>query len=76
MAGLEIPGEYDFAALDRIKGMHCDWRQLLRRSSADLHPLTAFTDAERHFELAGMNVQNVKVIHRLRREGARAFAHA
>jgi hypothetical protein len=76
MERLGISGGYDFTALDRIEGMHLDWRQLFDNPGPIYsHLLGKSFDAERHFELAGMNVQNAKLIHQLRREGARALAH-
>lgn len=77
MARLQIRGDYDFKALDRIKGMHCDWQQLF----TDPAPIYEFLlqrpfDEERHAELKGMNIQNAALIHQLQTGGTRAFAHA
>ena len=76
MVALKVPGSYDFAALDRIEGMHCDWRQLFDDPAPIYqHLLGKPFDAERHFELAAMNVQNERLIRQLRAGGAHAFAH-
>lgn len=79
MASLGIAGDYDFRALDRINGNHCDWRELF----TDPEPIYTYLlgkpfDAERHHELVGMNMQNDRVIgaiRRMQRETARASAH-
>lgn len=80
MANLRIAGDYDFRALDRIEGRHCDWRELFTDpGSIYTYLLGKAFDAERHRELVGMNVQNDRVIgaiQRRQRENARAFAHA
>jgi hypothetical protein len=77
MRRLGIAGSYDFTALKRIEGLHCDWRQLFSNPEPIYtHLLGKPFDAERHAELKSMNVQNERAIEQIRREGARALAHA
>lgn len=77
MAQLRIRGDYDFAALDRVEGRHCDWQQLFDDPAPIYEYLLRLPfDAERHDELRGMNVQNSRLIQELQSGGARAFAHA
>lgn len=77
MDRLQIRGSYDFAALDRVEGRHYDWQQLFEDPAPIYEYLlrSAF-DAERHEELCGMNVQNIRLIRKLQTGGTRAFAHA
>lgn len=67
---------YDFAALDRIDGLHCHWRTLFT------DPARIFTyllgkpfDAERHRELVSLNIQNLTLINQLREDQRVALAH-
>lgn len=77
MANLGIRGNYDFKALDRIKGWHCDWQQVFENPAPIYEFLLRYPfDAERHEELKGMNVQNTRLIRQLQTGGTRAFAHA
>jgi hypothetical protein len=67
MRKLKLPGDYNFEALDRIEGMHCDWCDLFVNPA----PIYEFLlqkafDAERHAELARLNIQNVALISRIR----------
>jgi hypothetical protein len=74
MRKLRIEGAYDFAAMDRIEGMHCDWRKVF----TDPEPIYTFLlnrkfDRERHAELINLNVQNAILIRKLQ-EREVAFA--
>lgn len=76
MERLGIRGSYDFAALDQVQGRHYDWRQLFEDPAPIYEYLLRYPfDAERHAELTGLNVQNMRLIHMLQMGGARAFAH-
>ena len=66
MQKLGIKGDYDFAALDRIKGMHCHWRKVFTEPALIYEYLLERPfDAERHAELVGLNIQNTALIERL-----------
>jgi hypothetical protein len=67
MQKLGIRGDYDFTALDRIQGMHCHWRKVFTEPALIYEYLLERPfDAERHAELAALNVQNTELIQRLR----------
>ena len=67
MQKLGIKGDYDFAALDRIQGMHCHWRKIFTEPALIYEYLLEKPfDAERHAELTGLNIQNTELIERLR----------
>lgn len=68
MEKLKISGDYDFTALDRVKGMHVSWTELF------VAPEEIYTfllqrpfDAQRHAELVKLNVQNTVLIRDLQR---------
>lgn len=66
MKRLNIQGDYDFTALDKVRGMHCHWRKVF----TDPEPiytylLNAKMDVERHTELLEFNVQNMNLIRKL-----------
>lgn len=63
MAALRISGSYDHQALDRIQGMHCDWREIfLAPEGVYTYLLQRPFDAERHRELLAFNIQNQHLI--------------
>lgn len=77
MVRLHIRGDYDFRALDRIQGKHCDWQQVFEDPAPIYEYLLGYPfDAERHDEIRGMNIQNARLIQQLQTGGVRALAHA
>jgi hypothetical protein len=68
MQKLGISGDYDFEALNAIRGMHCHWRKVFMEPALIYEYLLERPfDAERHAELIGLNIQNVDLIQRLQR---------
>jgi hypothetical protein len=66
MKALRIEGDYDPKALDRIKGLHCDWREVfLAPEAIHAYLLEKPLDQERHRELLQFNVQNQRLIREL-----------
>lgn len=66
MARLNIRGGYDFYALIKVQGMHCQWREVFDEPKAIYEYLLGQKfDAERHHELLELNIQNVGLIKKL-----------
>ncbi len=66
MGNLGIPGDYDVAALDHVRGQHHDWRDLFARPALIYEYLLKKPfDEERHTELLSFNVQNHTLIREL-----------
>jgi hypothetical protein len=63
MKALRIEGDYDPKALNRIEGLHCDWREVFLAPEAIYNYLLEKPfDAERHRELLNLNIQNQQLI--------------
>lgn len=75
MRRLGISGGYQFNALDRVKGMHCDWRDVFEKPKVIYEYLLGYPfDPERHDLLKGFNIQNEALIHELQESHASSHA--